>query len=231
VLASHQITQNVTSVRVIENGFITSPASATELLSDPSSNVLAAVLEQTAEVGEGRLLAIGDADMFVASSLSIYPDNMTLAENIADWALGPQYELSGHVDLADYVGDTTGIPLTIELYDGDQLLETAAAVLDASGDYTALVSHAGEVAVRGKAPAWLAVKQLGINISGPTIVHWVFAINGDANNDNRVDLPDINHILVNFGASAPNAADLNGDGLVGLEDLALSLGRFGSVGD
>ncbi len=53
-------------------------------------------------------------------------------------------------------------------------------------------------------------------------------INGDANEDNRVDLKDISAIFVSFEGEG---ADLNRDGATDLLDLQIAFRNFGTIGD
>jgi len=64
---------------------------------------------------------------------------------------------------------------------------------------------------------------------GNTIADFILT-NGDIQKDNRIDLLDLNVILVTFSSKSP-ASDLNGDSLVDLFDLNIVLANFGLVGD
>ena len=57
-----------------------------------------------------------------------------------------------------------------------------------------------------------------------------FAYNGDVNNNNAINLPDLGDVLTNFMLTGPNDADANGDGNVGLLDLGLVLVNYGLSG-
>jgi hypothetical protein len=230
ILTSHRITQGVTSPYIAKSGQLTMPASAIRLILDYYLALGAAVMEQTTEVGNGRLFAIGDCGMFCDTYMSAYPDNVKLAENIADWALNPSAKLRGHVDVNQFAGDITGKAIQLTLYDGEDIIETVVAYIDTFGNYEVPVVHTGPCDIVAKMWQWLAVRQDAIQVDGVTTVDWYFPINGDANNDNAVDLVDINAIMLNFGASAPNDADVDGDGLVALPDLNVVLLSFGQTG-
>ena len=55
-------------------------------------------------------------------------------------------------------------------------------------------------------------------------------INGDVNNDNRVDSDDFDQIVANFGASG-TWADLDGSGSVDSDDFDILVLNFGGEGD
>ncbi|HOM68015.1 MAG TPA: dockerin type I domain-containing protein [Brevefilum fermentans] len=57
-------------------------------------------------------------------------------------------------------------------------------------------------------------------------------LGGDVNGDDRVDTTDLDAIRAAFGSpGAGIAADINGDGVVNLQDLALAAGNFGLTTD
>jgi photosystem II stability/assembly factor-like uncharacterized protein len=84
--------------------------------------------------------------------------------------------------------------------------------------------------LRAKASHWLAqtldVGAIAGNVSGLAFS----LINGDATDDNVVDLSDLNSLLVRFGG-AGGAEDLDGGGQVDLPDLNIVLVNFGMTGD
>ena len=54
---------------------------------------------------------------------------------------------------------------------------------------------------------------------------------GDANDDNMIDLNDLNLVLFNFGTTVPvgTSGDVDFDGAVTLSDLNLVLFHFGTA--
>ncbi len=231
VLASHRITQGLTSVYLGKNGYLTTPASALHLIDDPMGNIAAAVMERTPETGSGRLFVIGENDMFSDTYLMLYPEDRLLAENIASWALTPNPVLTGVVNLPGYLGDTAGIPMTVRLYQGGDLWGTYVTTLGSGGRYSVEVTTPGTFDVVVKPWRWLGQRQYDVLIAGETLLDWSMVRNGDVNDDNSVDILDLNETLLQFARTGSQTADLDGDVQVGLLDLNIVLINFARTGE
>jgi hypothetical protein len=138
--------------------------------------------------------------------------------------------IMGMVDLPDYVGNVTGIPVTLDLYQNNTLVETVVGTLDENSMYIVVTNTMGPTTVVAKAPQWLSVREENINIEVITEVDVMFVCNGDADHDNAITLKDINTVFINFGEAGANDADVTGNGVVDLKDINLMFMNYGLVG-
>ena len=129
--------------------------------------------------------------------------------------------LTGQVNLADYNGNITAIPVTIELGNN---INPITLNLGADGKFTILDVPNGTYDVSIKASHWLA-KTTNIEIIGNTDMGVVTLTNGDINGDNGIDETDLAILSNNWYLSSEEAADansdLNGDGGIDESDLAI----------
>ncbi len=91
-----------------------------------------------------------------------------------------------------------------------------------SGPWTIRISAKGYLTRQIVVPALPAHGSTGVNVT---------LIPGDANDDNRVDLQDLNLIMSTFGAIGPTPGDINGDRSVDVPDMSTVLANFGALGD
>jgi hypothetical protein len=227
-LNPHRLTRGFTSINLGVHGALTPPADALPLMQDQDGHTVCALLQGTATVGQGRLLVISDNDCFTDFYQLYNSDNETFTEGLADWAMRP-YSISGHVTANFAVGALTGLPLSIQLYDGTGLLETIPATIDGAGNYSASSDYSGGLDVRGTLPGWLAIRASNVTVSATTL-DWNFAYGGDENGDNAVNLVDLGVVLLNYDSAGPDG-DANLDGHVGLTDLGIVLLDFNMAGD
>jgi len=231
VIASHPITQGLASVYIGKNGTLSAPSSAKPLMKDHLNFTAALVMEYTQQTGTGRVFAVGDGDMFTDVYLQAYPNNRVLAENFVSWALTAMPVLSGTISLPGYLGDLAGMPVSVQLFDGVNLVGSYNTTLGVGGAYSVTVSQPGTCDVVVKPYRWLSRKQTNVLIAGNTVLDWTMAYNGDVNGDNVVDLMDLNGVLLQFAQAGPLAGDLNGDSQVGLSDLNIVLINFTKTGE
>jgi len=229
VLAASPITNGLTTVSIEKNGQVWPPAEATKLIADYQGKTASLIMEKTPFTGLGRVFVISDCDMFTDNSLAIYPENVTLMQNIATWAMTSNARIDGKVTVQNFSGSLAGMPLTLVCFDGDVQTDTKTVGLAADGSYGVDLDQPGTCNIVAKLPRWLSVRVNDVVVSS-TRLDWNFAINGDVTNDNAIDLFDLNAELIHFGEIGQLAADLDGDGLVNLFDLNLVLVHFGSVG-
>ncbi|GMV36563.1 MAG: hypothetical protein AMXMBFR61_10710 [Fimbriimonadales bacterium] len=231
VVASHPITQGLSSPYIGQNGYLVLPDGAQRLIVDQMGNDCAAVLEGSPIVGLGRVFVIGDCDMFIDFFLTLEEQNVKLVRNLANWAMNPTVRLTGTISLADYVGVMTGMPVTLDVYEDGVLVSSLFTwIEDEAGTYTFELPGTGTYTLRCKAWHWLSVLRTGVTITGATTMNWHFPYNGDVWNDNTIDLADLNMVLVDFAKSGFNLADANGNDLVDLLDLNIVLLNFARVG-
>ena len=231
VVASHPITQGLSSVYIGKNGTLNGPTSAKALVKDHMNFTAALVMEFTQQTGAGRVLAMGDGDMFTDVYMQAYPNNRVLAENFVSWALNAMPVLSGTISLPGYLGEVAGLPVSVQLFDGVNLLGSYDTTLGAGGAYSVTVSQSGTCDVVIKPYRWLSRKQNDVLIAGSTLLDWTMAYNGDVNGDNVVDLMDLNGVLLQFARTGPQEGDVDGDGQVGLGDLNIVLLNFTKTGE
>ncbi|MER3474569.1 MAG: hypothetical protein C4335_11180 [Armatimonadota bacterium] len=145
--------------------------------------------------------------------------------------------VSGTVQLQDYLGDTTGVPVTIEIrHPGStDALETHVVNLDGEGRYAFQTLLRGTYDLSAKASHWLRQTLTNRSIDGDTVVDFVLT-NGDIDGDNEVTLFDFGLLVSAFGSMPgdsgwnPNA-DLDGDAEVTLFDFGILVQSFGLIGD
>ncbi len=231
VVASHPITQGLASVYIGKNGTLAGPSSAKSLINDQYNYVAALVMEYTQQTGSGRVFVMGDGDMFTDVYMQAYPNNKVLAENFASWALNAMPVLSGTISLPGYLGEVAGLPLSVQLFDGVNLVGSYSTTLGPGGAYSVTVSEPGTCDVVVKPYRWLSRRQTNVLIAGNTVLDWTMAYNGDVNGDNIVDLMDLNGVLLQFAQTGPLTGDLDGDSQVGLNDLNIVLINFTKTGE
>jgi Tol biopolymer transport system component len=103
------------------------------------------------------------------------------------------------------------------------------AALGPSGEYT-LSLPSGPLTLSIKHTHWLRQTIPADSSAGPAFGIDFSLVNGDASDDNSVDIMDLNRVLTYFGGSDP-MADLDGSGMVDIADLNIVFINFGKVGD
>lgn len=147
-------------------------------------------------------------------------------------------DVSGTINLGDYIGDVTAVPVTVEIRNPSETtpVETHVVSLDASGRYTLTTNRVGTFDLSAKAPHWLRSVHGNVNIAPPGVVVDFDLINGDVDGDNEVTLFDFGALVAAFGSMPgdsswnPNA-DLDGDLEVTLFDFGILVRNFGAIGD
>ena len=144
----------------------------------------------------------------------------------------PPEIVHGRARLNGWQDTMLGVPLTVELQQGGDTVQTIFTTLDAFGRFSERVNTPGVYSVRAKAGSYLSVRLPSISIAaqGYAYLPLVFTVNGDANGDNIIDDADLLTVLFEFGNATSNA-DLNGDGVVDDADLLIVLFNFGASGE
>lgn len=145
-------------------------------------------------------------------------------------AVPVESSLTGKINLENFSGDITSVPVTVELNDTPYTVN-----LDSGGNFSILDIPAETYDVRIKASHWLAKKISGVVINGSIDLHTIILTNGDINGDNGLDESDLailsnDWYLAITEASNPNS-DLNGDGGIDESDLAILSGSWYLGGD
>jgi aldose sugar dehydrogenase len=145
--------------------------------------------------------------------------------------VNPPAILNGMVRLSGRQGLPLGVPLTLQLRDGDTVVQTISTTLDAYGRFSERVATPGTYTLRAKAGSYLSVTVPNVAISpqGFAYRELRFTLNGDVNGDDVIDDADLLRVLFAFGSNDP-ATDLNNDGTVDDADLLIVLFNFGAGG-
>jgi len=158
----------------------------------------------------------------------IYLDDF---EQVAVWPI------SGNIELRDFGGDVTQVPVTVELRQNGNVVRTATVNLDASGNYSIPAVLPGTYDLAFKASHWLRVVVPGVTVEDAEVTGVdVSLTNGDVDGDNEVTLFDFGELVAAFGSMPgdgnwnPNA-DLDGDEEVSLFDFGVLVKNFGLVGE
>ena len=135
--------------------------------------------------------------------------------------------------MPEYVGNRSAITVEVQLREPGQTQPIGVFNLPLSAAGTFELPDdipAGTWDISVRAPGWL--RGLAESVSVPSLQGITVLLKpGDANNDNRVDVLDLNAVLLAFGAAGAAHTDIDGDGVVALGDLNLVLLGFGKQGD
>lgn len=144
--------------------------------------------------------------------------------------------IAGTVELQDYGGDRTVVPVTIEIREpgSTTALETHVVNLSSEGGYSFQTLLQGTYDLSAKASHWL--RQTRSATLAPGAVVNFSLTNGDIDGDNEVTLFDFGRLVAAFGAVPGDGnwnpdADLDGDEDVTLFDFGLLVRNFGAIGD
>ena len=151
---------------------------------------------------------------------------------------GPRtFQISGRLELRDFGGDVTQVPIRMELRQGGTPVRTETIYLNANGDYVIPNVENGTYDLAFKASHWLRVVVAGIKVRNADVSGVDASLtNGDIDGDNEVTLVDFGALVVAFGSLPGDTmwnpeADLDGDGEVTLLDFGILVRNFGTVGD
>ncbi len=149
------------------------------------------------------------------------------------------YTISGRVELNDFGGDITTVPVTIQLRNAGSPnpIRTLTVNLSLIGAYSVPDVPNGNYDLAFKASHWLRklvgnVQVNGANVTGVN----VSLLNGDIDGDNEVTLFDFGKLVSAFGSAPGDSnwnpeADLDGDQEVTLFDFGILVRNFGQTGD
>lgn len=124
------------------------------------------------------------------------------------------------------------VPLVFELWSGDRLLSGPATLItNDSGEFVLSDLAPGLYDLRIKNPHTLANLKRAILVApGLNTVSLGMLLEGDANDDNVIDIVDFSLLRAVFGTGNMNA-DFNQDGIVDVFDFSLFRSHFGLCGD
>lgn len=148
--------------------------------------------------------------------------------------------ISGTVVFEDYEGTGVNRPVTFEVYDGANLLDTVNAVLvPNAGSPTAYSiqtsAHGSNLTLKARGSRWLKQAVSGVDTSaGPISGVNYSLINGDVDQDGEITLSDIDIVIGQYGTgfpdTSPEDADVNGTLEVELTDIDIVIANYG-LGD
>jgi hypothetical protein len=138
--------------------------------------------------------------------------------------------VEGSVTLGDFVGDPDGMLLRLTLYDGATPVEAVTTAITSGFTYSVWFESTGGTKMWAKPIHHLSASQAAtLDGLASNLLNWNWLFNGDGDDSNVIDLPDLNIVLLNFGLAGP-VGDYNGDGSVDLIDMNIVLLDFGTAG-
>lgn len=162
----------------------------------------------------------------------------SLAAGIAVGARFGRYRMvAGNGVLSSFSGDPGGVQLSMDVFEGDSLIESRSLSL-IDGSYNVQTTLLpGMRTVRFRASGRFLSKRLSVSIGedGLDDLNWTL-VNGDVTGDNVVSLADFVALRSAFGSSRGDGnwrefADLNGDGAVNVQDFLILRSNFGRQGE
>ncbi|MCL6476409.1 MAG: carboxypeptidase-like regulatory domain-containing protein [Firmicutes bacterium] len=145
------------------------------------------------------------------------------------------YTISGKVELGDWGGDVTAVPIVVQLRNAGSTdpLRTVTHYVDSAGNYSLPDVPNGNYDLAFKASHWLRKVVRNVRVSGAK----VGGVNASlTNGDNEVTLLDFGGLVAAFGSVPGDSnwnpdADLDGDAEVTLFDFGVLVRHFGEIGD
>lgn len=141
--------------------------------------------------------------------------------------------IGGRIDLEDFIGNATLVPVTIELRNPGSTTAVATYSVNptTAGTWFTVTALRGTYDVAAKASHWLRSRIGSVSIGNDGVMNLDFSLmNGDVDGDNEVTVGDHSILSSQFGTPGPEA-DLNGDGEVDIGDYSILSSNFGAVGD
>ncbi len=142
--------------------------------------------------------------------------------------------LQGTLTLNRYVGNPSQVEVAVQtlMPNTNLVVEQWSGMLSSSGTFSFQPLRPGTYDVAMKGRHFLRKIVRGVQLGdGQTARVQATLINGDVNNDNRIDDSDLLAILFAFGTQGASPADITGDGRVDDSDLLVVLFNFGQVGE
>ncbi len=158
--------------------------------------------------------------------------NLVAGDTNGDWDVFvmqlPTATVSGSVDFG-VANPPTSVNMRLSWSGWDEPFMVAPTALNGQGEFT-IATPSGPLDLSIKPNHWLRRTLAADTTSGNASGLFFELANGDAEEDNAIDLLDLNRILTEFG-SVDNEADLDGSGQIDLPDLNIVFLNFGMAGD
>lgn len=147
------------------------------------------------------------------------------------------YSIKGNMELRDFVGDITSVPITVQLKRYGLVVRSETVYLDADGNYEIRNVTSKDYDITFYARPWLRLIVNHVRVAGADVTGLNVALtNGDIDGDNEVTLFDFGELVAAFGSVPGDSnwnryADLDGDDEVTLFDFGVLVRNFGAIGD
>ncbi len=148
------------------------------------------------------------------------------------WFNSTASSIGGAVSLDLFSGDPSILSGELELRDPDTnaVLNTYGVTLESDGTYTVPSVVPGTYDVAFKLDHFLREVSSSVEIGAGCATADFNQINGDADGNNQVALPDLNQLFINFASTTEPGSDLDGSGQVDLGDINAVFLNFAMVG-
>jgi hypothetical protein len=138
--------------------------------------------------------------------------------------------ISGTIDLA--VSDPTLIPVTIEIrkFGTSTVVETHQVTPTSTGYYEFTTAQNGYYDLYAKASYRIGQTISYVYIASDMNVDFSLTANGDANNDDQINVLDLSILATNYGVTSGatgEMGDFTGDGAVNVHDLSILAANYG----
>jgi hypothetical protein len=167
--------------------------------------------------------------------VATFPGDGSFASSSGSGVLTVGRLVTATVVLEGYGGNITTVPLSLEIRNPGETtpISSLTVFLNSSGQTQFNVPVSGDVDIALKGPHWL--RQTLALTGGATSLSFSL-VNGDVNDDNRINLTDFSLLSAAFRSRPGDAnwnpmADLNGDGVVNLADFSILSANFRRIGD
>ncbi|MBX7131729.1 MAG: hypothetical protein K1X67_03510 [Fimbriimonadaceae bacterium] len=205
----------------------------------PDSAPVFAVITGEGSGAATRIMTITDDGSGLNSFLPVATSDTNTAFRGVEVIPAPSGRpISGNVFLSDFGADPAGRQVTVELFDGVNVVDTQVVALDSSGNYSLTTSApAGTYDVFAKSSHWLRKVRGSVVVSAGGATGVDFSLtNGDCNDDNEVGIGDFAILSAAYNSNLgdpgySDGADLNGDEAVDIADYAILSSNYGLSGD
>ncbi len=143
----------------------------------------------------------------------------------------PRAKVQGNIALGSISGSPEGKMITLEFWQGTNLVSTTNATLDAAGNYSAGVNLAGNYSISAKGAPFLRKTGAVLNLAAGAPFTANFSLtNGDVDGSGEVDAADIDQVIADFGATgSERVSDVDRSLEVDAADIDIVIANFGSV--